>query len=170
MISWKLYLYGVVVRFLPETRCFAAKAALLRWCGASIGRNVRISSSAHIIGVGNLEIGDDVWIGNDVILMPDAPAKLRIGNCVDIGPGCYIGTGSHLVDVSGTHSAGRGENEDINVEDGVWVGARAVVLPGVTIGRKAVIGAGSVVTKNVESRVVAVGIPAHKLRGLEIRV
>lgn len=168
MKSWKLYLYRIIVRFLPETRCFSVKASLLRWCGAVVGHNVRINSSAHIIGVGNLEIGDDVWIGNDVILMPDAPASLRIGNCVDIGPACYIGTGSHQIDVNGAHSAGRGKNADISIEDGVWIGARSVVLPDVVIGRKTVVGAGSVVTKSVEPKVVVVGVPAHKLRDLEV--
>lgn len=166
MKSWKLFLYRLISCLLPETRCFPFKACLLRWCGAKIGRNVRINSSAHILGVGSLEIGDDVWIGNDVILMPMSPARISIGSCVDIAPGVYLSTGSHLIDAEGSHSAGSGFNLDIVVGRGVWLGARSVVLPGVTIGEKSIIGAAALVTRDVPSRVIAYGVPSRIARSI----
>jgi maltose O-acetyltransferase len=54
----------------------------------------------------------------------------------------------------------------IIVEDNVWIGARSIVMPGVTIGRDSCVGAGSVVTKNVEPRVLVAGVPARPIREL----
>ena len=167
MKSWKIYIYNMIARLLPETRCFSLKSAMLRWCGAKIGSNVRINSSAHILGIGNLEIGNDVWIGNDCIIMPMSPATLKIGNCVDIAPGVYISTGTHEINHGHDgHSAGIGMNMDIIICDGAWLGACSVVLPNVTIGERAVIGAGALVNRNIPSHSVAVGIPAKPIRNL----
>lgn len=59
----RLWIYERLTHWLPETRLFALKTRLLRWCGATVGANVRINSSARFSGTGFLEIGDDVWIG-----------------------------------------------------------------------------------------------------------
>lgn len=164
MISWKLYLYKLISLILPETRCFGLKVRLLRWCGAKIGHNVRINSSVHISGVGKLLIGDDVWIGPRTLLISGCPATVSIGSHVDIGPDVCIVTGSHEIDTQGSHVAGRGYNTDVVIEDGAWIGCRATILPGVTIGQKTVIGAGSLVVRDVPSKCVAYGVPARLAR------
>lgn len=91
---------------LPETRCFAFKAALLRWCGARIGTHVRICSSAHIIGNGDLQIGDDVWIGSGVFISTVKGVKVQLGACCDIAPRVSILTGMHKITPDGAHIAG----------------------------------------------------------------
>ena len=70
MSPCKLWLYRLMTGWLPETRCFGLKAALLKWCGARVGRNVQVLSSAIISGDGTLIVGDDVWIGRDVVMTP----------------------------------------------------------------------------------------------------
>lgn len=105
-----------------------------------------------------LEIGQGTWIGQDVRI--SSSAKIRIGCCVDIGPQVMIATGTHEIDPVGEHSAGKGLNVDITVHDGVWLGARSLILPGVTIGRKAVVAAGAVVTKDVPEMCLVAGVPA----------
>ena len=151
-----------IMKLLPETSFFALKRNLWRWAGVKIGMNVRICSSAFILGTGELEIGDDTWIGHQVFI--ETGSNIKIGACVDIAPRVYIGTGSHEIDSIGQHSAGNGTSLPIVIEDGVWLGANVTILPGVTIGKKAVIGAGSVVTRNIEPFVLAVGVPARILR------
>ena len=153
-----------IMRMLPETRCFALKRALWRWAGTKVGQNVRICSSAFILGAGELEIGDDTWIGHQVFI--ETGSKVTIGAHVDIGPRVYIGTGSHKIDAAGPHTAGEGTSNPIVISDGVWLGETATVLPGVTIGKKSLIGAGSVVTHDIEAMVVAFGVPAKPHRTL----
>ncbi len=153
-----------IMKLLPETSCFGLKRALWRWAEAKIGKNVRICSSAFIIGGGELEIGDDTWIGHQVFI--ETSSRVEIGSHVDIAPRVYIGTGTHEIDATGVHSAGEGMSKPIKIEDGVWRGANALVLPGVTIGMKSVIGGGAVVTRNIDALKVAIGIPAKHSRSL----
>lgn len=141
---------------------FGLKAMLLRFAGAKIGRNVRVCSSVTILGWGRLEIGDDTWVGPMTFVF--CGASVSIGKCVDIGPQVYIGTGSHQIDKLGPHSAGLGFNKDIVIEDGAWLGAGAMILPGVVIGRKTVVAAGAVVIESARERMVIAGVPAREIR------
>jgi len=149
---------------LPETRLFGFKAHLLQLAGARLGENVRVCSSANILGSGDLVVGDDTWIGHQVLICTSS--RVTIGRAVDIGPRVYIGTGTHEIDSDGARTAGAGINKDVVIADGVWLGVGSTVLPGVTIGEKSVIAAGAVVTEDVPPRVVAGGIPARVLRQL----
>ena len=152
------------MKFLPETTCFGLKRLLWRWAGAKIGRDVRICSSAFILGAGELSIGDGTWIGHQVYV--ETGSRVDIGANVDLAPRVYIGTGSHEIDAVGPRSAGKGTSLPVAIGDGAWIGANAVILPGVTIGEKTVIGAGAVVTKSIPARAVAVGCPAKAVRPL----
>lgn len=116
---------------LPETRFFALKCWILKQAGVKIGKNVRICSSIRIIGNGKLSIGDDSWIGPQTLISCSFPAEVKIGKNVDIAPKVYIGTGTHEIDMIGLHSAGKGVNLSIMIEDGVWICAGVLLLPGV---------------------------------------
>ena len=109
MNSIVLWLYRIVTRWLPESRAFGFKAMLLRFAGAKIGNNVRIYSSASFLGTGGLEFGDDVHIGPSALFAATAPAVIKIGSHVDIGPGVVVTTGTHAIDPSGPHIGGCGE-------------------------------------------------------------
>lgn len=165
MNSKKLFIYKLVANFLPESRCYALKNRLLRWCGASIGENVRIHSSTRIIGTGRLEIGDDVFIGPQTIISTSGDAVIQIGSHVNIGAMSYITTGTHLIDPNGVRSCGEGFNRDVLIGDGAWLTVHVLVLPGVMedrleIGAKAMVMGGSVVTSAVPERAVVQGNPA----------
>ena len=142
MSSVKLWLYGLIVHNLPETRCFGFKAALLRWCGAKVGKNVRITSSARFLGTGHIEIGDDVFISFDTMFNTNQQATIKIGNHVDIAPRVMLLTGSHVVDREGEHVAGEGKANDIEVGDGSWLCAGTIILGGAKLPPKTIVGAG----------------------------
>ncbi len=159
-----LYLYSILTKFIPETRGFAFKCFILRSAGAGIGKNVRICSSVRIIGDGCLVIGSDTWVGPSTLISVSKPANLTIGDNVDIAPLVYIGTGSHIIDMDGRNSAGKGYNDNIVIQNGVWIGVGAIILPGVNIGNKAVVASGSLVNKNVASFTLIGGVPGKVLR------
>lgn len=134
---------------------------LLRLAGATIGKNVRINSSAVFSGNGELVIGDDVWIGAGDVICPVAPACINIGSHVDFGPGAMIITGSHEIDLDGEHIGGKGMVASVTIGNGCWLGARALILPGVTLAEKTLVAAGAVVTKSVDVPCSLVaGVPA----------
>jgi acetyltransferase-like isoleucine patch superfamily enzyme len=115
-------------------------------------------------------IGDNVDLGVRPTIMA-ALGTVRIGNNVMFGPEVTIRGGNHRVDVVGTPMiAVRKEAADdrfdrgVTICDDVWVGTRAIILHGVTIGRGAVIGAGAVVTRSVPPYAVVAGIPARVVR------
>jgi acetyltransferase-like isoleucine patch superfamily enzyme len=115
-----------------------------------------------------INVGDHVSLGRRPILMA-ALSEIRIGNHVMFGPEVTVIGGGHNTTVVGRFMTDVHEktgNEDLGVviEDDVWVGARAVILRGVTIGRGSVIGAGSVVTKSVPSYAIVAGSPARVIR------
>lgn len=166
MSTVRLFLYTLMSRLLPETRFFAFKAIFLRWCGAKIGDNVRINSSVRFLGPGRLVIGDDVWIGPETILCTGVGGDITIGSHVDISLRVTMSTGSHEIDVSGAHSAGKGTQKSIVVEDGVWIGMGTTILQDVTIKRKSIVAAGTVVTRTCEPQCLYAGVPAVKKKNL----
>ena len=161
MKPFRLWIYRLLTWWLPETRCFWVKRFLLRWAGVTVGRNVRINSSAVFSGNGDLCIGDDVWIGAGCRISPVGQAKITIGSHCDLGPEVMILTGSHEVDLVGLHIGGAGTTSSVTIGDGCWLGARATILPGVTLAKKTLVAAGAVVTKDVETPCsLMAGVPA----------
>jgi acetyltransferase-like isoleucine patch superfamily enzyme len=121
--------------------------------------------SSTISGYQHIHLGDGVFIGPHAHLTAEG-VEIVIGPDTVIGPGFYAICGDHRFDQPGVsfRSAGRGLNEPIRIGCSVWIGARVTVLKGVNIGDGAVIGAGSIVTRNIESCAVAVGVPARRVR------
>lgn len=118
-------------------------------------------SSIHM---GTFVTGDFIAIGNNVVINRncylDGRIGLEIGNNISISPEVYIVSMEH--DPDSPVFATRGER--VIIEDNVWVGARAIITPGIRIGEGAVIGTGAVVTKNINPYRIAVGVPARELR------
>lgn len=105
-----------------------------------------------------IRIGARTRINFDAVMLDCAP--ITIGSDVWIAPRCQLLAGSHPL-VARPRRAGWEEARPITLEDGVWLGAGVIVVPGVTIGRDTVVGAGSVVTRDLPAGVVAVGTPAR---------
>lgn len=170
MKTGRLWFYHLITALIPETRFFGLKVAMLRWCGAKIGSNVRISSSAQFFGGGELEIGDDVWVGSGCFIHPVNNATIKIGNCCDIGPQVMILTGSHEIDVLGSHIAGKGTSADVMIGDGCWLGARSIVLPGISLACKTLVAACAVITENPSNEcLLMAGVPATIKRSLKTK-
>jgi acetyltransferase-like isoleucine patch superfamily enzyme len=131
----------------------------------SLGRNVYVGHQTILKGhyKNELRIGDEAWIGQQCFL--HAAGGITIGARVGIGPGAKILTSQHA-------EAGRAvavlfspiEAAPVIVEDDADLGVGAIVLPGVTIGRGAIVGAGAVVTGDVPAYTVVAGVPARVLR------
>lgn len=157
----------LVFPLLPETRCFALKRSMLRWVGAKVGRNVRVCSSVMIVGAGELEIGDNTWIGHRCLI--SASSAVRIGKNVDIAPNVFIGNGTHGITPDRDRIADVECSRDVEVGDGCWLCAGSMVLPGVSIGAKCVVAAGSVVTRSFGPMKLLAGVPACIKRELGVQ-
>ena len=163
MKSGRLFCAYFLFGLIPPTRGFWIKRALLRWCGATIGSNVRIVSSARFQLTGRLVVGDDTWIGHEVLVI-GGDADVSIGVKVDIGPRTTIVTGSHELLAAADRAAGHGFSSPVTIRDGVWVGAASTILGGVTIGRCGMVAAGALVNCDVSPGTVVGGVPARVLR------
>lgn len=144
---------------LPETRCLGFKRWMWRLCGAKIGKNVRICSSARFLGAGELEIGDNTWIGHECLI--SSSSKIVIGANCDLAPRVYIGTGTHEITVNCDRVADIEISRNIKIGDGCWLCVNTTILPGVEIGNKCIIAAGAVVTKPFQADLLLIaGVPA----------
>lgn len=139
------------------------KCSLLRLFGAHVGKGVNIKPAVNIKYPWKLSVGDYSWIGEEV----------WIDNLdrVTIGPHCCLSQGAMLL--CGNHIY-RSESFDlvtqpIILEDGVWIGARSVVCPGVTCKSHSVLTVGSVVTKEMEAYGIYRGNPAELIKMREIK-
>ena len=132
----------------------------------SCGDNVYIGSNCTLT-YNTIEIGSHVYIGHGCVIQ-SAHGVIRIGNHVMFGPGVNIHGGDHVVKQIGIYmdeaKKKQGQDLPLIIEDDVWVGANAIILKGVTIGRGSVIGAGSVVTKSIPNYSVVVGNPAKVIK------
>ena len=160
MNSVKLFLIRKLLWFIPETRAFGFKRMLYRWAGVVVKDNVKICSSAKILGAGKLTIGADTWIGPEVILVSNS--SISIGAMCDIAPRCYIGDGTHIITPKENRIAGQDIAKEIIIGDGCWLCVNSTILAGVIVGDKCIVAAGSVVTKSIDNiQALIAGIPAE---------
>jgi putative colanic acid biosynthesis acetyltransferase WcaF len=119
------------------------RVAVLRCFGAQIGQRVLIRHGVRIHWPWKLSVGDDVWIGVDAWLLNLEPITIESNVCVS--QAAMLCTGSHQAE----DPAFEFDNAPIHVGKGAWIAARATVLRGVTVGRRAVVGATALVTQDV---------------------
>ncbi|NQZ26990.1 MAG: acyltransferase [Colwellia sp.] len=127
-------------------------------------------SGAYAIACSKISIGKNVVIRPNTMLFAD-PRKGNDGSIiieddVMLGSGVHIYVGNHRFDLPNKNIIDQGHSaaKTVVLREGCWLGANCVILPGVTIGKNAVIGAGSIVTKSVPSNVVAAGNPARIIK------
>ena len=137
---------------------YALKVFLLRLFGAKIGNEVEIKPCVNIKYPWWLTIGNEVWIGENVWI--DCLVPVTIGSNVCISQGAVILTGSHNYKKTSFDLITR----SVVLEDGVWIGAGAIVNAGVIAGSHAVLTSGSVATKNMDAYTVYQGNPAVNIR------
>ena len=136
----------------------SVKVKILRAFGAKVGKGVVLKPDVSIKYPWFLKIGDYCWIGENVWI--DNLASVMIGNNVCLSQGSYLLTGSHNY-TKETFDLMLGE---ITLEDGVWIGAKATVCPGVTCKSHSVLAVGSIATHDLDAYGVYQGNPAVKKR------
>ena len=136
--------------------------ALLKEMFAEFGEGSYIEPPLHSNWGGkNTHFGKFVYANFNLTLVDDA--HIYVGDYTMIGPNVVIATASHPIDPELRQRVTQ-YNLDVHIGKNVWIGAGALILPGVTIGDNSVIGAGSVVNKDIPANVVAVGNPCRVLR------
>ena len=125
-----------------------------------IGSEIR--PHCYLVATENIQIGRNVIIRPQSALMADEYAKIFIGDDVLIGQGVNIYVNCHKYDDITKNIADQGyyNSETVTIENNVWIGANAIILPGVNIGTHSVIAAGSVVLKDIQPYCVVSGSPA----------
>ncbi len=144
-----------IVGFIPShhiTRFF------YRIAGVKIGKGSAIHMGACFYDPKNIVIGQDTIIGEGAVL--DGRDKLTIGSHVDIASEVMIYNAEHDVQ----DPSFKAVTSPVTIEDYVFIGPRAIILPGVKIKKGAVVGAGAVVTKDVEELTIVGGVPAKPIK------
>ncbi len=131
----------------------------------SMGQAVEIARGVSFSNPSLMSIGNRVFINQGTRFIIQE-AGVTIGNDVAVGPECIFITVNLDTSLTSAPMTLRDKklNAPIEIKDDVWIGARAIVLPGITIGRGAVIGAGSVVTKDVPEFAIVGGVPARVIK------
>jgi putative colanic acid biosynthesis acetyltransferase WcaF len=164
--SWKEALWILVksAMFLTSLPVPSfVRAALLRAFGARIGKGLVIRARVNVTFPWRVEIGDNVWIGEEALLL--SLAEIHIGSNVCISQRAFLCTGSHAYWRSDFALITR----PITVGSGCWIAAQAFLGPGVDVGDGAIVSAGSVVMNDVPSDTLVQGNPARPLRAIQRR-
>ncbi len=163
--AWKrlLWYYTSLIFFqsswMPVNRL---KIALLRTFGARLGTGVVIKPRVQIKYPWLLTVGNHTWIGEGVWI--DNLCKVEIGSHVCLSQNAYLLTGNHNYKKTGFDLM----VQPITLEDGVWIGAEAVVCPGTTCFSHSVLTVGSVATQNLSSYTIYQGNPAVPIKTRKI--
>lgn len=166
--SKKIYLANLAIGWLPNNSLSKFKIWLLRWAGVKVGEHVEIFQGFKIQGVGEVEIGNGAFLGNDVLLMVNKGSKIVIGDNAGISSRVIAVTGFHEFTPGGERILSRaGTSSEIRIGRGVCIGVGAVILPGIKIGEMAFIAAGAVVARNIPAYTLAAGSPATPKKDLK---
>ena len=129
---------------------------------AEVGENCYIEPPFHSNWGGkNVHLGKNVYFNFNATMVDDT--HIYIGDCTMLGPNVVIATAGHPI-LPELREKALQFNMPVHIGRNCWLGAGVIVLPGVTIGDNTVIGAGSVVTKDIPANVIAVGNPCKVLR------
>lgn len=153
----RLYDYNMTRPSEPEKR-----QALLKEMFAEIGENCYIEPPLHSnFGGGHVHFGNNVYANFNLTLVDDT--HIYVGDNTMLAPNVVIASASHPI-LPSLRQKGYQYNLPVHIGKNCWLGAGVIVLPGVTIGDNTVVGAGSVVTKDLPANVVAVGNPCKVMR------
>ncbi|MEM7635599.1 MAG: transferase [Pseudomonadota bacterium] len=159
------HLLNFILWALPPTRLFGLRRFLLGLAGVTVSTDTCFCGHGWIFGRGQVEIGSGTWLSPGVIIHSHLDAPVQIKDRCDIGPGVEFVTGGHEIGTA-HRRAGAGTAEAIVIEAGCWIGAKVLILGGVTVGAGSIVAAGSVVTGDVPPNTLVAGVPARKKREL----
>jgi acetyltransferase-like isoleucine patch superfamily enzyme len=164
---------------LPRMVSIALTTAKFRYLKGCIGKGTVVGTKTEIVNANNVQIGKDCLLQDGIYIRAGIQGKIvirdraainsfarlfghggiEIGEDAQIGPGTLITTTDHDI-----HNRLEARFKPVMIGKRAWIAANVTILPGVTIGENAVIGAGSVVTKDIPPNCVAVGVPARVIK------
>ena len=167
MKKLSLLLYYVLLNKLPDSRmpggkfCTRLRATFLRKALKSLGTDIEIESNVFFGDGRDIEIGSHIQINEDCWIR-----NAKIGNYVMIAPKVMILNFGHITTSLKTPMIFQGKRvyKQTVLEDDVWIGARAIIMPGVRIGKGSIVAAGAIVTKDVEPYAIVGGNPARVIK------
>lgn len=155
VFNWVLDLELLLVTWAGLVPCHFFRLFFYALAGMKIGRGSRIHVGARFFYPANIKIGEGSILGDNIFL--DGRDKLIIGNHVDIASSVMIYNSEHDINSEDFHAI----SAPVEIGDYVFIGPRAIILPGVKIGKGAIVAAGAVVTKDVADFVIVGGVPAQ---------
>lgn len=156
-----LFVWHAAVSVLPSYTL--RRLWFTKMLGNRCNSAVALHRGVKLFSTGGIDIAEDTTINRDVTL--DGRGQLHIGRHVSISEGVKILTAGHDIDSSDFAL----RLAPVRISDWVWIGANALIMPGVTIGEGAVVGAGSVVTRDVQPYTVVAGSPARFVRSRHVQ-
>lgn len=155
------------VRFMGSGKIRLGDGVILH-SGVQIGgrgiieleNNVKIWNDCVIRANGRIEIGENTEVYQNSILMANGESSLKVGGNCQIAHMVSLKTSHHCIEPESPCIAGHERFDDISIGDGCWICAGAIVVPGVSVGKKSVIAAGAVVIRNTPEYVLMAGVPA----------
>ena len=140
------------------------RTALIKQLFGSTGESLMIETPFHCDYGYNIHVGENFYANFDLVILDDC--EIRIGKNCFIAPKVGIYTATHPIQAQ-ARVAGPEYSKPVVIGDNVWIGAGAIINPGVTIGDNVVVASGAVVTKSVPSDVVVGGNPARIIKTIE---
>jgi maltose O-acetyltransferase len=152
-----------LVRLLPRWRFGRVRARLYRWAGCRVASKAMLLGTLDVRGPQpawqrRLSIGEGAFLTTGISIVLDG--NCSIGRNVTISPGVTIHTGTHQVGPSERRCDPAAIGKDIVIDDGAWICMNVLILPGVRVGKGAVVAAGSVVVSDVPDNAFVAGNPA----------
>jgi len=167
----KLIIYYAIIQHFPHSRIVGVFTRIRVWYLSRVlnimpyDKKSKVEYGVYISDARKLKIGKHVRINENVLLQ----GKIRIGDYVMLAPNISIYSKTHLYDDINIPMvlAGESETQEVIIENNVWVGINTVILPGVRIGEGSIVGANSVVNKDIEPFSIVGGVPAKLIRKRE---
>lgn len=168
----RMYLANLLIGILPNSGCQKFKSRLWRWAGVKVGKGVEIFQGVKIHGVGEMEVGNNVFIGHETLFMVNVEGNevshIIIEDEAVVSTRCTVITGFHKITSDGPRIVSReGTCSMTRLGRGSCVLANSTILPGVTVGEMALVAAGATITKDVEPYTLVGGCPAKLIRRLK---
>jgi len=164
LVAEDLRAQELLFRFnMTGPRALEERRALLTELFDNFGAGAVLKPSFRCDYGSNISIGEESFVNYDCVFLDCN--RITIGRDVQIAPRVQIYTATHPLDAA-TRQSKLEFALPVVIEDGAWLGGGTIVCPGVTIGKNTVVGAGSVVTRDLPPRVLAVGNPCRVLRSL----
>ena len=153
-----------IIKYVPFNWAIYLRYYLYKFSFNTIGKKVYITDSVTINNPHNINIGNRVSIHEYSYF--EGFGKIEIGDCVSISNAVSIISTEHRFNMDCFKDSGS-TYKKVKIGSNVWIGSRAIILGGVTIGNNVIVGAGSVVTKDVVSNIVVAGVPAKEIMSID---